>query len=664
MQEHQWLNKQRDLLKGGQSSIFALETLQRNILKNNLFGVDLNEESVEITKLSLWLKTANKQKPLTNLDDNIKCGNSLIDDPEVAGKKAFDWDKEFADIMDDGGFDVVIGNPPYVEHKKLKGISSKLKYYETYSGTADIYVYFFERGLKLLKENGSLGFITSNKFIKTSYGKNLREFLTKHKINEIIDFSSVLVFEALVASCIISISKKDKKNNKIKIAFINDFFSNINECIKNSMFRLPQNKLDKNIWQLREESKIKLKEKIEGSSVELRKLANIFRGVTTGYNPAFIIDEEIRFGLIEMDSNSKEIIKPLLQGRNIRKWIYHNTKNYIIFTRRGIEINNYPAIKSYLKKFEEELEPGAGRKPGSYKWYEIQDETAYHQNFEKEKIIWGLTANKWAFAFDDQKHYLPSNGYILTSNHVPLKYLIAIMNSKIMKFYFDFIGIMTAGGAFTLKHETIAAFPIKFGKNEVKKNIISSVEKIIEMKNSLTKQYKIKFYDILLKYTSFEGKNISLDEIIYESEFVNKLYSGRARKVRNFTVNINTNIVTLYSDKSGSGKYELLKFQENDKYKRQYLKYYLENLTEEQLDEINENHSGNLLKRVLQIEIPDYDKDQVVRKVVKEWESLQQEIKDLAEEIEKTDNEIDQMVYKLYDLTEKEIEIVEESIIN
>ena len=135
LEEHNWLNKQRDLLKGGQSSIFALDAIQRNILKNNIFGVDLNEESVEITKLSLWLKTANKRKALTNLDDNIKCGNSLIDDPKVAGDKAFKWKNEFEDIINNGGFDVVIGNPPYVRHEKIIKMKSYFeKHYSTYSG--------------------------------------------------------------------------------------------------------------------------------------------------------------------------------------------------------------------------------------------------------------------------------------------------------------------------------------------------------------------------------------------------------------------------------------------------------------------------------------------------------------------------------------------------
>ena len=179
---------------------------------------------------------------------------------------------------------------------------------------------------------------------------------------------------------------------------------------------------------------------------------------------------------------------------------------------------------------------------------------------------------------------------------------------------------------------------------------------LLALNKKLNKLNFIDFSNLLNKYASANGLKIS--NIINKSSFNNKIYSGRARKIRNFTVNINTNIITIYADKSGSGKYELLKFEENDNFRRQYIKLYLENLTEKQLEKID-SYSGNILKKTLQIEIPDYDKYQVVKKVVKEWENLQQEIEDLEEKIEETDSEIDQMVYELYDLDDDEIEIVE-----
>jgi hypothetical protein len=295
------------------------------------------------------------------------------------------------------------------------------------------------------------------------------------------------VFEALVASCIFSISKVQATDNKIKISSANDTlsdFSALNNFIRQNNFYLNQNNLSEEIWQLENETRLSLKEKIENDSITMKNTGtiNIYRGVTTGYNPAFIIDEQKKKELIIENSLNKSIIKPMLQGRNIRKWIYNQTSDYLIFTRRGIDIKQYPAIKKHLNNFNQQLEPGLGRKPGSYNWYEIQDNTAYYPEFEKEKIIWGLTSDKWTFAYDNKGNYLPSNGYILTSVGIPIKYLLGLMNSRLMEFYFGFIGIMTAGGAFTLKYETVIEFPIKIVDSKIQNHVVNLVDYILLLK--------------------------------------------------------------------------------------------------------------------------------------------------------------------------------------
>jgi len=396
--------------------------------------------------------------------------------------------KEWMFSMNEG-FNLIIGNPPYIEHKKLKSISRVLKeQYETYSGTADIYVYFYEKGIDLLSPGGVLCYITSNKFIKTSYGETLREFLTERKIEQIIDFTEVHVFEALVSSCILITSEKTNKD-KVLVSFATDEltnFDNLREFVSKNHLSIEQSTLGKDIWQLQSDDKIKLKEIIERVGTQISKIkgTEVCRGVTTGYNPAFIIDNETKKKLIASDKKNKEIIKPLLQGRNIRKWFYNKGDENLIFTRKGINIKNYPEIKIYLNKFREYLEPGKGRKAGAYNWYEIQDNTAYYEEFEKEKIIWGLTADKWAFAYDDKDNYLPSNGYILTSRGLPIKYILSVLNSKLMQFYFSFIGIMTAGGAYTLKHETIKEMPVKELKEQEQISFISLTDMILLLANN------------------------------------------------------------------------------------------------------------------------------------------------------------------------------------
>ena len=245
--------------------------------------------------------------------------------------------------------------------------------------------------------------------------------------------------------------------------------------------KIPSSSLNKTIWILRTKEKTDLKNKIERNAEKLGAIAkvNIFRGVTTGYNKAFIIEKKVKEEIVKLDPASEKIIKPLLQGRNIKKWTYENSRKFLIFTRQGTTLKNYHGIEKHLGQFKKNLIPGSGRSAGSYKWHEIQANTAYWNEFEKPKIIWGLTADKWAFALDEGSHFLPSNGYILTSGELHLKYILAVINSRLMKFYFSFIGIMTAGGAFTLKHETVVAFPVKSALNQERRPLIDLVDKIL-----------------------------------------------------------------------------------------------------------------------------------------------------------------------------------------
>ena len=432
----------------------------------------LRDEMSSILKGSGWSNKSARQ--LAKWDPYDQNASSEFFDPE--------W---MFGIKD--GFDIVIGNPPYVEAKKLKSVSQILrKHYSTYSGTADLYVYFYENGIKNLREGGVLVFITSNKFIKTKYGENLRKYFIKYKINEIIDFTDIHVFDALVASCIFSISNNKVKNKKIKIAFANNNivnFSGLLEFVELNKFYLNQELLSSKIWQLEDESRLLLKAKIENGSLLLSELKtiNIFRGVTTGYNPAFIIDAEKRKELIKKKKENMDIIKPLLQGRNIRKWVFNKSNKYLIFipwhfplhiekkiSGASVHAENmlkkeYLSLYEHLEKYKNELSNRNKDETGiRYEWYALQRCAAsYYSEFEKEKIIWGLTSDKWTFAYDNTCNFLPSNGYILTSSEIPIKYLLSLINSRLMEFYFGFIGIMTAGGAFTLKQETVSEFPIK-----------------------------------------------------------------------------------------------------------------------------------------------------------------------------------------------------------
>jgi type I restriction-modification system DNA methylase subunit len=212
--EGQHVNERIAKLQKGQIELFRLD---EHILKNNLFGVDLNSESVEITKLSLWLKTADRNSELTSLDKNIRCGNSLIDDPEIAGDKAFKWEHEFPEIMGHGGFDVVIGNPPYVQVKEDRA------YYSCHYETAicnDLYAYFIEKGILLLQNGGVLSFIVSSLFIKGLIYDSLRNFLLKYtEILEILDKGDG-IFENVQMPTAVIVTRKRKNVDQTWKQFI------------------------------------------------------------------------------------------------------------------------------------------------------------------------------------------------------------------------------------------------------------------------------------------------------------------------------------------------------------------------------------------------------------------------------------------------------------
>ena len=183
-----------------------------SILEKNIYGVDINEESVEIAKLSLWLRTAQKGRKLNSLSNNIKCGNSLIDDPEIAGEKAFNWQNEFPEIFKNGGFDVVIGNPPYVQLQSMGEMSEILKNcgYETFDKGADLYCIFTERGYQLLKNGGIQSFIMPNKWMLVAYGKPLRKFLSKTGLRQMLNFGDIQFFQEATTYVCIFVSRKSE----------------------------------------------------------------------------------------------------------------------------------------------------------------------------------------------------------------------------------------------------------------------------------------------------------------------------------------------------------------------------------------------------------------------------------------------------------------------
>jgi len=441
-----------------------------------------------------------------------------------------------------GGFDVVIANPPYVEAKKLKFIASTLKpLYKVYSGTADFSVYFIELGLNVLSKNGILMYITTNKFFNTGYGKVVRSLLLDKQIDKIVNFEQVEVFEdVLVSSVVLGVKNmtRDTKNTeftyqkfyKLKCEeFKREFVHG-----KDRLGVYPFAAMSEQEWSFADTRALSIKNKIESNRTKLSDFPGvaIYRGVTTGFNPAFIVSDKKKDELITADSKNGTIIKNLLQGRNIRRWYYEESDENLLFIPWHFPIHDdesisgassyaerrlsedYPILYDHLLGYKTELSERNQEETGiRYEWYALQRCAAsYYPEFEKtEKIIWGLTADKWAYTLDTDGHYLPSNGYILTSTDIPCKYILGLLNSKVLHYYFGFIGVMTAGGAYTLKAATISALPFATSTNM--HTIIALVEEILNAKEK-DNNADVSVEEAKIDHIVYHLYNLTYDEVL------------------------------------------------------------------------------------------------------------------------------------------------------
>lgn len=482
----------------------VLSDVENSILENNIYGVDLNDESIEIAKLSLWLRTARRGRKLSSLNRNIKTGNSLIADKVVGGEKAFDWQAEFTDVVEKGGFDVVIGNPPYVRQELLDK-THKAYYIQQFrnvgNGTADLYVYFYERALGLLKPDGYLGYITPNKFIKAGYGKNLRGYLSGFDLQQIIDFGELPVFQdAGTFPAILVVRKAVDKSTDTTFAKIQTLaFSSLENEIGSKRITIAQEKFKQENWQLAANIEANLIDKIVSVGVPMSKYVetSFYRGILTGFNEAFILDARTRENLIKQHSSSADIIKPFVVGDNVRMYKLEKEDKYLIFSRRGIDISQYPAIHNYLEQYKDRLTPGiaGGRKAGSYKWYEIQDSVEYYQVLEKPKILYPEIAKESRFTFDTTGLYCNNKAFIIPTNDL---YLLAVLNSKLIWAYLkrvcSVLGDEDKGGRLELRSIYLKDVPI--ARTDNKEPLATRAETMLNQNEAL-QRLKSQFLQLL-----------------------------------------------------------------------------------------------------------------------------------------------------------------------
>jgi len=445
---HDYISSSEDAKahKLDRQGIYSVKT---EILKKNLYGVDLDNKAVEITKLNLLLKAAEKGRKLPEeLDLHVRQGNSLIDDESVAGLNAFKWEEKFKEVIKEGGFDVVIGNPPYVRQEEIMEFKPffQTKFCDVYSGVADLYVYFFERGLSLLNEQGYFGFIVSNKFIHSKYGTNLRKYLQlNYKILRLIDkFDDKVFADASVDPCIIIIQKeKPKKNHTI---YFND---NV---------KVLQDNLSENSWVFAESKEITIKKKIDSKGRKIKNMldVNIYFGIKSGLNEAFIIKEDQKEKLIQENKNSSQIIKPLLRGRDIKRWNISWKKLDIIISKIGTDLGEYPAVLKYLESFKSALLKRTDFKPKIMKWYNLRP-CDYYNLFQRPKIIYPDISEEVGFSWDEEGYYINDSCHMIIGAK---KSWLCILNSKLIKYYIKQIAYSLGEKGIRLKQIFIKEIPI------------------------------------------------------------------------------------------------------------------------------------------------------------------------------------------------------------
>lgn len=490
---------------------------KRHAIQSSLYGVDIDAGAIEIAKLRLWLslvvdeENVTQIKPLPNLDYKVVIGNSLLSieidafnthlfrqleneknllfdetdmnkkaehkrkidaliDEITDGEKVFDYELFFSEVFhEEKGFDVVIANPPYVRQEKIT-YKKKLEEqnYEVYTGGVDLYVFFYELGLKLLKENGTLSFITSNKWMRTDYGKKLRRLLAHDTtLKLLVDFRGFQVFGATVDTNII-ILQKQKPNSEDQLSYFNIpkgyKGEDLEAYIQKNLCQFRQKELNENGWILEDEDVLKLKQKLDLIGKPLGESdVSINYGIKTGYNPAFIIDTATKEGLCKEDPRSIELIKPALRGRNISKYSHKWAGEWLIgtFPALKLDIDDYPAIKAHLQSFGKRLEqsgkPGC-RKRTSNKWFETQDNIAYHIDFEKPKIIYPVISGNCSFAYDDQGVFANDTVFLITGeNLIPL---LGILNSRLLEWYFRLINALLGSGGMAFRKIFVETVPI------------------------------------------------------------------------------------------------------------------------------------------------------------------------------------------------------------
>ena len=390
----------------------------------------------------------------------------LEDKKDSANKfdNAIEWAIEFPEVIDENGkftgFDIVIGNPPYIQLQSMhNGADTLAKMnYATYARSGDIYCLFYELAYKLLKKDGMLAYISSNKWMRAGYGEALRNFLvTKTDPVQLIDFSGEKVFQKVTVDVNILIYRKAENQFNTLSCIIkgSDWRNNLSDYVRQHAV---SNRFDSSgSWVILSPVEQSIKRKIESIGTPLKDWnIKIYRGILTGYNEAFIIDRKKKDELISADPKSAEIIRPILRGRDIKRYGFDFADLWLINTHNGIkdkdippvDINQYPAVKAHLDKYWDKI---SVRNDKGYTPYNLRN-CVYTDDFSKQKIVWGNLCLSAQYAWVEDEMYVNAPSPFITNAN---KYILALLNSKVVDWYIKMLGVSRNGGYYGSEKTTV-----------------------------------------------------------------------------------------------------------------------------------------------------------------------------------------------------------------
>ena len=467
----------------------VLQHIEYNLeLRENQLHRWINEVvNTENLKIAAKKKYDGYVSDLSKLQDTK---TQLLKIQETDERPYFLWHLYFMDVFEQGGFDVMIGNPPYIQLQKMGKETDILQEsgFETFARTGDIYCLFYEKGFDLLKKNeGVLSYITSNSWMKTKYGESLRKFfIEKTNPIKLLNFEDTQIFPSATVEVNILIAKKQLNSKKTEsVALKQDSIrKTIHQYFEENNSRLDS--LDNSEWILLSKNDHLIKKHIEEVSTPLSSYnLQISRGIITGLNEAFIIPESEKRELEQADPKSKVLLKKFLGGRDIHKYKVDWNNEWLIYSHSDVKETDFPKIIRHLTPFRDNLEarrggmnPKTGEVP--YKWWQLQVDyysSGTYKNYELPKIMWAELSDKQKFTFDDTGIYPNKTIFIITGDLI--KPLLAVLNSKVTLWFFNQTSTTSGMGTTIWSKYKVEQLPIPKLLNEYSRLLETFAEYLI-----------------------------------------------------------------------------------------------------------------------------------------------------------------------------------------